>query len=313
MPDEQSQKTGPAKGGQSSVKVWGGLLAVIVLVWVGWGAYTFWKASQIRVMRVKTKSGKIKRLVWKRPAYKKFRTFRAVVATARSRKQPIFLDLYADWCVPCKKLERETFSHPTVHPVLKKYLVVKFNIDKPEGRRLARRFRVRFYPTTLMLNSDGREVERVIGYYPARYYRPALVSVLEGRGFYTDLITRNRRNPNDLDVMIKLAERSILRRRIPQARRLYKHVWETDKQNKRGFGAMGLFGYARSFTRMNNYTKALPLLTTFFQLYKEQGKVHREALRLQIYALRRLRKNKEYRASLRMFRKMYPGADPTFK
>ena len=86
-----------------------------------------------------------------------------LVTAAAKRNLPIFLDLYADWCHPCKKLEKETFSHPSVRELLLKYLVVKFNVDQIEGKKLVRLFRVERFPTTLILDAKGREIERIIG------------------------------------------------------------------------------------------------------------------------------------------------------
>jgi len=191
--------------------------------------------------------------------------------------------------------------------------VVKFNVDKPEGKRLARRFRVRYYPTTLMLNSDGREVERVIGFYPPRYYRPALISVLKGEGHYYNLIRRNRRNPDDLEVMLQLATRSILRRRVRQARRLYSRVLKADPQGQKGYGARALFGIARTYSRVGKYRQALPRLTDYFKRFPEAGSTHREALRLLIYTYKRTRRHAQRRRALARFRRLYPGQSPKFK
>lgn len=295
-------------------RLWLGLLACLALVWIGWWGYArFVLRKAPRVLHIQGKDGSVKKLVWKRPQYKKFARFADVIQAAQKAKKPIFLDLYADWCTPCKKLEKQTFSHPTIHPILSKYIVVKFNIDQPEGRRLSRLFRVRFYPTTLMLNSSGGEVERVVGFYPARYYRPAVASVVERKNGYTQLKQRIQKEPNNLRLALKLANRSILRKEIPQARRLFKRVWEADKDNKNSFGAWGLFGYARSFSRISQYASAIPHLETFHRLYPKRTDAQREVLRLQIYCYKRTRKSQAYRRSIKMFRRNFPGLSEKFK
>jgi thioredoxin-related protein len=38
-----------------------------------------------------------------------------------------------------------------------------FQDTEPEGERLARRFRVRGYPTLIVLDSKGQEVDRILG------------------------------------------------------------------------------------------------------------------------------------------------------
>lgn len=300
------------------VRLWAGLLFGLVLVWGVWGAYALVGPGP----RARTKQadgnqawftkwrGWFKR---QKPLYRKFTTFADAVDEAKKLKRPIFLDLYADWCVPCKKLEKETFKHPAVRPTLEKYLVVKFNVDLPEGKALARRFYVRYYPTTLMLDSSGREVERVIGFYPPRYYKPALVSVLERRGTYRQLLRRHRRNSRNLKLKLKLAKRSILRRYIAQAENLYQQVWRADPENKQGVGLEALFGVARSQARLGKYSKALKTLETFFQKFPATNDIHREARRLEIYAYKRRRRRREMAAAKRRFAREYPGQSDVYK
>src|SRR5690606_29452165 len=42
----------------------------------------------------------------------------AQLETARTAKQPLMLDWYADWCISCKVIEREVFADPTIAPRL---------------------------------------------------------------------------------------------------------------------------------------------------------------------------------------------------
>ena len=40
------------------------------------------------------------------------------------------IDLYADWCVACKELEKYTFTDPRVEKILSKINLVKYDITK---------------------------------------------------------------------------------------------------------------------------------------------------------------------------------------
>ena len=45
-------------------------------------------------------------------------------------KQVVMVDLYADWCVACKELEKYTFSDSRVSNILNQMKLIKFDITK---------------------------------------------------------------------------------------------------------------------------------------------------------------------------------------
>ncbi len=81
---------------------------------------------------------------------------------ARSQGRPIILDFYAEWCVPCKKLDQRTFSDPRVRVALDGAARLKVDVtsyESPESLEIRRRHRVHGVPTTIVL--DGTGVERL--------------------------------------------------------------------------------------------------------------------------------------------------------
>jgi len=77
--------------------------------------------------------------------------------------RPVFMDFYADWCAPCKQLERETFSDPRVQQVFKAFALVKIDCTKPDEttRAFMNQFKVSGMPTLIFLQADGRELEEL--------------------------------------------------------------------------------------------------------------------------------------------------------
>lgn len=56
----------------------------------------------------------------------------ALVKQKRNPK-PIFMDVYTDWCAPCKIMDRGTYQDPTVVDFISKnYYAVKFNAEGNE-------------------------------------------------------------------------------------------------------------------------------------------------------------------------------------
>ena len=43
------------------------------------------------------------------------------------------IEFMAEWCPPCKKMEKETFSNESVIEKLNKFILVKIDIDKQKA------------------------------------------------------------------------------------------------------------------------------------------------------------------------------------
>ncbi len=92
--------------------------------------------------------------------------FDEALARARAENRLLLVDVYTDWCGWCKKLDREVFADGRVGAAAKDLVAVKVNAEKG-GEEIARRYRVRGYPTILFLDGAGKVVERIDGYVDA--------------------------------------------------------------------------------------------------------------------------------------------------
>lgn len=76
----------------------------------------------------------------------------------------IFVDCYTSWCGPCKDMTNNVFPQEVCGNFFNANFVnVKFDMEKGEGLEIAKRYAVSVYPTFLILDSDGNEINRVIG------------------------------------------------------------------------------------------------------------------------------------------------------
>ena len=92
--------------------------------------------------------------------------WKEILAKAEKEDKLIFVDAYAAWCGPCKKMDRDVFSKKEVGDYFNaKFVNAKIDMEKGEGIGLARKFRVAAYPTLLFVNGSGDVVHRSVGYH----------------------------------------------------------------------------------------------------------------------------------------------------
>lgn len=83
---------------------------------------------------------------------------------AKKAGKPIFIDIYATWCGPCKTLARDVFPNETVGTYMNaNFINGKFDAEKGEGIELAKTFAIKGYPTVLVLDAEGKEIGRSVG------------------------------------------------------------------------------------------------------------------------------------------------------
>lgn len=93
------------------------------------------------------------------------------VAYADSLGKPVFIETYADWCGPCKMMEREVFPDSSVGAFFNENFVnVKVDVDTREGNRFARQYGVQFIPRLMFMHPDGTVIHQKEGFFSPRLF-----------------------------------------------------------------------------------------------------------------------------------------------
>jgi thiol:disulfide interchange protein len=87
------------------------------------------------------------------------------LSQARRERKLIVLVFSAEWCAPCKRMEKTTFAEATVKELLTRCVIVR--VDTDQERELARRFGVVGLPDIRFISPNGRVLHRLRGFQNA--------------------------------------------------------------------------------------------------------------------------------------------------
>jgi protein disulfide-isomerase len=94
---------------------------------------------------------------------------------AKAEKKMVLIDFTgSDWCPPCKNLHKTVLTSEEFAAFAKENLVlveIDFPRSKPQSeelkaanKELGKKFEVKGYPTVIVLDKDGKEVFKKVGY-----------------------------------------------------------------------------------------------------------------------------------------------------
>jgi thiol:disulfide interchange protein len=108
----------------------------------------------------------------------------AGLALARKENKPVMIDFVADWCAPCKEMDRFTFGDGIVIRKAQVFIPVRIDIDKQhvvaaKHNALARAYGGSGIPNILFLSGDGTKLKQLIGYQTTNQLISAMNLVLK--------------------------------------------------------------------------------------------------------------------------------------
>jgi len=107
----------------------------------------------------------------------------AAVAAANGSGKPAMLDFYADWCVECIRMERNTFGEPAVRELFAQVMPMQADVtDNDEtDKALMEKFGIIGPPAILFFDRRGNEMPayRLVGYFEPESFAEHLRGVLE--------------------------------------------------------------------------------------------------------------------------------------
>ena len=123
---------------------------------------------------------------------------------AARRGQPALLDLYADWCISCKVMERNVFPRPEVASQLARFRLLRADVteNNSDDKALLGAYGLFGPPSLVFFSEDGPELSEVriqgeVGAAALATHLGAVLAAIES-GKFGDLAAKSRESPAKL-------------------------------------------------------------------------------------------------------------------
>lgn len=98
-------------------------------------------------------------------------TYQEALSKAKAENKLVFVDCYTSWCGPCHEMLKNVFPQPSVGDYMnKKFVCVKFDMEKGEGPELSNIFDIYCYPTFVFVKPDGKIQHKFTGWSSAEEF-----------------------------------------------------------------------------------------------------------------------------------------------
>ena len=115
----------------------------------------------------------------------KWHSFDEGVSLARRENKKILIDVYTDWCVWCKKMDKEVYTDKAVGQTMtSSFIAVKLNAESQKGvtfdgtqmneASLAGTMGVTGYPTVVFLDPAAKPITKISGYMEPKEFASVL-------------------------------------------------------------------------------------------------------------------------------------------
>ncbi|MBD3232981.1 MAG: hypothetical protein GF315_04585 [candidate division Zixibacteria bacterium] len=142
-------------------------------------------------------------------------------------------------------------------------------INGEENTIIRDKFGISAYPTMVLLNKQGEEIDRIIGYEPPVEFINTITMYLEGKGTLQDYLERVEASPDSIELIFTLGEKYEGRNERDKAMDYYERVIRMDPQNENGFTAKATHSMSWLSYRNGDIPRAIEWEEAIIEKYQD--------------------------------------------
>lgn len=125
--------------------------------------------------------------------------YEAALLKAKEENKLIFVDIYTNWCGPCKKLSKTTFQDKKIGQDMNaSFINMKWDAESKDYRAICKELGVKSYPTLLFIQPNGEVFSRLNGFHDVKTFNKKTNAV---KTIWADkTLTKKLKNPDKLSL-----------------------------------------------------------------------------------------------------------------
>jgi len=126
-------------------------------------------------------------------------TWAEALELAKAEEKVIFVDAYAEWCGPCKRMARNVFTDAEVGDFYNdNFINLKIDMEKPKNRDFSQKYPAAAFPTLYFIDFTGEVVEKIKGAQTVEQFinlGKSVVSKNDRSAYYAEAYEAGDRSP----------------------------------------------------------------------------------------------------------------------
>jgi tetratricopeptide (TPR) repeat protein len=185
-------------------------------------------------------------------------TLDQALAKAKANDRWVLIDVFATWCGPCHEMDEKVYPREDVSKALAAgFVTLKRDGEQGEGLEIAKRHHVVGFPTLLVLDASGAEVDRLMGFVSAKDLTQTLQQFRAGKGTLAELEKRLAGAAGDEALLLDVGTRHAMRgdpRAVDELAQVVKG--DPENKNKRAAAALLTLGKYYYLRGLKDYAGA---------------------------------------------------------
>ena len=150
-------------------------------------------------------------------------TWAEALEKSQEEGKPIFVDAYAVWCGPCKRMAREVFTKKEVGEFYNaNFINLKIDMEKEENLVFRQKYPVSAFPTLFYIKGNGEVIKKVKGAQKVEGFLQLGKSVLSKIDYSADYVKEYEKGNRDPEF-------------------IYKYIQSLNKSNKSSIKVANLY------------------------------------------------------------------------